>query len=216
MIKLMIAPAGTGKSYWLNSQNTNVTVDCTNKPHRAVLTAIADAMSIRYASRATIDTLVALIRSAPPTAIGVDNIDRTSGKLQYSLLAMTQHKIYATATEKRRVKILLDRQAAILITPPPVKLSEIVKMHYPSLTEKEIARIAATTATPAAALHVAAAVVAGERSLPPPPSRSIYPVLIIVAIAGILLIRSTDIPAWQVALISGIAYYLRRLLWRSA
>jgi len=219
MIRLCIAPPGTGKSHWLESQRADVRVDCTHKSHRAVLCAIADSLHLDYPTRASIDDLIARVLGAPPCTIALDDIDRTATRLCYTLLTLAnRHNIIATATatERRRVKPLLDRQAAIIVPLPPAPIADIITNRYPDLSPAQVRRIAALAHTPAAAIHIAASVRAGQ-PLPAPPTTSIYPVLLIVSLAALAIIRyqyqSAVSPA-VIALISGIAYYVRRLLWR--
>ncbi len=217
MIKLLIAAPGNGKTHWLREQPTDAYVDCTTKSHRAALSTIADALHCTYPSRASIDDLIQLILTAPSTTIAFDNIDRTSQKLCYSLLTLsTKHKIFCTATERRRVKPLLDRQAAILIPPPPVKIEKVVAEHYPNLSPQETRRIAALTDNPAAALNIAASVQAGQ-PLPAPPAQSLFPLILIASITAIAFLRyysPFELSPIALALISGIAFYIRRLLWK--
>jgi len=216
MIRLCLAEPGTGKSHWLASQQAEILVACTNKSHRAVLAAIADALHLDYPSRASIDDLITLILSAPSARIALDDIDRTAAKLCYSLLLLAQkHEIYCTATEKRRIRPLLDRQAAIIVPPQPAPIAGIVSSRYPDLSPAQIKRIAALAHTPAAALHIAESVHAGQ-PLPAPPAVSIYPVLLIVSLAALAFIRyysDWDLSPVTLALISAGALYLRRLLW---
>jgi len=217
MIRLCFAPPGTGKSHWLDSQRADVRISCTNKSHRAVLTDIADALHLDYPSRASIDDLITLIMQAPPCTLALDDIDRTAARLCYTLLTLTtRHQILGTATDRKRIKPLLDRQAAIIVPPPPAPIADIVASRYPDLTPAQVRRIAALAHTPAAAIHIAASVRAGQ-PLPEPPTTSIYPVLLIVSLAALAFIRyysAFDFSPAVLALISGVAFYVRRLLWR--
>jgi hypothetical protein len=217
MIRLCLAPPGTGKSHWLESQRADVRVDCTHKSHRAVLCAIADSLHLEYSTRASIDDLITLITQSPPCTLALDDIDRTATRLCYTLLTLAnRHNIIATATERRRVKPLLDRQAAIVVPLPPAPIADIVASRYPTLTPAQVRRIAALAHTPAAALHIAESVHAGQ-PLPAPPAVSIYPVLLIVSLAALAFIRyysAFDFSPAVLALISGVAFYVRRLLWR--
>jgi len=192
-----------------------VTVSCTNKSHRAILTTIADTLHLDYPSRASIDDLITLILHSPPCTIALDDIDRTAARLCYTLLTLTtRHNIISTATERKRVKPLLDRQAAIIVPLPPAPIADIVASRYPDLTPAQVRRITALAHTPAAALHIAESVHAGE-PLPAPPAVSIYPVLLIVSLAAMTFIRHyyAFSPA-VLTLISGVAFYVRRLLWK--
>jgi hypothetical protein len=217
MIRLCLAPPGTGKSHWLESQRADVRISCTNKSHRSVLTDIADALHLDYPSRASIDDLITLIMQAPPCTLALDDIDRTAARLCYTLLTLTtRHQILGTATDRKRIKPLLDRQAAIIVPPPPAPIADIVASRYPDLTPAQVRRIAALAHTPAAALHIAESVHAGQ-PLPAPPAVSIYPVLLIVSLAALAFIRyysAFDFSPAVLALISGVAFYVRRLLWR--
>ena len=215
MIRLCLAPPGTGKSHWLESQRADVRISCTNKSHRSVLTDIADALHLDYPSRASIDDLITLIMQAPPCTLALDDIDRTAARLCYTLLTLTtRHQILGTATDRKRIKPLLDRQAAIIVPPPPAPIADIVASRYPDLSPAQIKRIAALAHTPAAALHIAESVHAGQ-PLPAPPAVSIYPILLIVSLAALTFIRhSVDFSPAVLALISGVAFYVRRLLWR--
>jgi len=196
-----------------------VRVACTNKSHRAVLCAIADALQISYPSRASIDELISLILSAPPCIIALDDIDRTAMRLCYTIITLAaRHTIIATATERRRVKPLLDRQAAIIVPLPPAPIAAIVATHFPDLSPAQIRRIAALAHTPAAALHIAESVRAGQ-PLPDPPTVSVFPILLIGALAALVFIRhysEFDFSPAVLALISGVAFYVRRLLWKRA
>jgi len=217
MIRLCLAPPGSGKSHWLQSQKADIRTGCTNKSHRAILCAIADALHLDYPSRASIDDIIALILHSPPCTLALDDIDRTATRLCYTLLTLAnRHNIIATATERRRVKPLLDRQAAIVVPLPPAPIADIVASRYPDLTPAQVRRIAALAHTPAAALHIAESVHAGQ-PLPAPPAVSIYPVLLIVSLAALAFIRyysAFDFSPAVLALISGVAFYVRRLLWR--
>lgn len=219
MIRLCIAQPGAGKTHWLNAQRAQVLIACTNKSHRSILCAIADSLRIEYASRASIDDLLTLLLSAPATTIALDDIDRTSPKFAYSLLALSsKHEIYCTATEKRRIKPLMDRQAAILVPLPPVPIAEIVASRYPDLPPAQIRRITAIATTPAAALNIAASIKHGA-PLPAPPTTSIFPVLLILTLAGLAFIRYYSDFSFSpavLALLSGIAYFIRRQLWKQA
>jgi len=131
------------------------------------------------------------------------------------LTLTTRHQILGTATDRKRIKPLLDRQAAIIVPPPPAPIADIVASRYPDLSPAQIKRIAALAHTPAAALHIAESVHAGQ-PLPAPPAVSIYPVLLIVSLAALAFIRyysDWDLSPVTLALISAGALYLRRLLW---
>ena len=214
MIRLCLAPPGAGKTHWLENQRADVTVPCTNKSHRAVLTAIADALHLDYPSRASIDDLITLIMQAPPCTLALDDIDRTATRLCYTLLTLaTRHNILATATDRKRIKPLLDRQAAIIVPPPPAPIADIVASRYPDLTPAQVRRIAALAHTPSAALHIAESVHAGQ-PLPQPPSHDWTPLIALAALAIIYLIRyQTDTPTIAAILLAS-GYVVRRWMWR--
>jgi hypothetical protein len=216
MIRLLITPAGAGKTHWLMSHNTAALADCTTLAHRAILLTIAEQLSITPSNRATIDDLVSIICAADTAAIALDNLDRTSPKLLYSLLSLSaRHTIYATATDKRKCATLIDRAAAILIPIPPAPLADIIRAAYPDMPTSTVRRIVSTSSTPAQALHTAQSVLSGQ---PPPqmPATNIIPIVAIIMLAVITYIRrETDTPPVTVALVSGIAYYIRRIFWRS-
>jgi hypothetical protein len=191
-------------------------VDCTNKAHRAALVSICDQIGTPADSRASIDDVLALLLATSPQTIALDNIDRAPRKMMYSLLSLsTVHTIYATATTRKQLAPLLERQGAIIVPVPPLDLGAIVRAHHPTLDPAAVRRIVSTASTPAAALHIAQA---GERGepIPAPPSKPIIPLLAIVMLAGITYLRAdTEAPAVVIALVSGIAYYIRRVLWRN-
>lgn len=214
MIRLLIAPPGNGKSHWLSRQKASARVDCTNKSHRAVLASIADQLGYEYPSRASIDDLIQLILAAPPTIIALDNIDRTSTKLCYSLLTLTRHEIYCTATEKRRIKPLLERQAAILIPPPKPNIAAIVAEHFPDLQPQIRHRIAKMTDNPAAAINIAHAIRNGE-PLPTPPSQDIKPLLFLILLSSLYLLRWHNKNEIIAATLLVAGYLIRRIIWRS-
>lgn len=216
MIHLCLADPGTGKTHWLESQQANITIPCTNKSHHAILAAIADNLQLSYAGRASIDDLLQIILAAQPTKLALDDIDRTATKFCYSLLSLsTRHKIYCTATEKRRIKPLLDRQAAIIEPPPPAPIAAIIAEQYPDLSPKQIRRIATLSSTPAAALNIAESVRRGT-PLPSPPTTNLFPILAITLLTTLTFLRYNDFNLSPVtlALISGIAFYIRRLIWK--
>lgn len=219
MVHLCLGEAGSGKSHWLENQQADILIRCTNKSHRSILANIADALHLSYPSRASIDDLLTLLIAAPPTKLGFDDIDRTAIKFCFSLLTLSQrHEIFATATEKRRIKPLLDRQAAIIEPPPAAPIAEIISARYPDLPPAKIRRIAALAHTPAAALNIAESVKRGAQ-LPQPPTQSLFPILLIISLAALAFIRyysDFDFSPVTLALISGIAFYIRRLLWKKA
>ena len=213
VIHLCLALPGTGKSHWLQSQNADI-IGCTNKSHRAILCAIADAMGITYQSRASIDDLIALIMQAPPCTIALDDIDRTSPRISYTLLTLTtRHTILATATDRKRIKPLLDRQAAIIVPPPRADIRAILASRYPDLSPAAIRRISSVATTPAAAIHIAESVRAGQ-PLPQAPSHDWTPLIALAALAIIYLLRyQTDTPT-TAAILLAVGYVVRRWMWR--
>lgn len=213
----MIGQAGCGKSYWLMSQRADIRADCTNAPHRAILCTIADALSIAYPSRATVDMLTLAICDAPPSAVALDNIDRCGTKLQYSLLVIaTRHEIIATATLPRRVSILTERTAATIIPPPRVSLSDVAIANAPTLTAAQVRRVSLIATTPAHAATLAHAIANGA-DIPTPPTHNNSWIMLIIAIAVIAYIRYTDpnLSPVTIAMLTAGGYILRRLLWRS-
>ena len=214
MIQLLLAGPGNGKSHWLQSRRAAITIPCTNKSHRAILTAIADALQITYQSRASIDDLTTLIMQAPPCTIALDDIDRTSPRIAYTLLTLTaRHTILATATDRRRIRPLLDRQAAIVEQPPRADIPAILRARYPDLTPAQVRRIASIATTPSAAIHIADSVRAGQ-PLPAPPAHDWTPIIALAALAIIYLIRiQADMPLIS-AILLATGYIVRRWMWR--
>jgi len=214
MIRLLIAGPGSGKSHWLTSQRADVHISCTNKSHRAVLAAVADALRLTYPNRASIDDIISLILHAPPCTLALDDIDRTSPKLCYTLLTLTtHHSIIATATDRRRIRPLLDRQAAIIVPLPPAPIADIVATRYPDLSPAQLRRIQQIASTPAAALHIAESVRQGQ-PLPEPPSHDWTPLIALIALSLIYLIRyHADQPLLLATLLSA-GYVVRRWMWR--
>lgn len=220
LIHLLLTPPGMGKTHWLSSHN--IVVDCTNTPHRATLTTLCDSEKIDYENRATIDDLLRLLLAAPPSTFAFDNIDRTSPKLLFSLLALSQtHSLYVTATNKKRVQVLIDRQSAILVPVPRVTSSQIkniVKELYPELSLIQVEKITSIATTPASAVNLANAIASGEmKNLPIPPSKSILPVLAIVIIAAMIFMRyNYEFNPATLSLITALGFYLRRMLWKTS
>jgi len=213
MIKLLITGPGNGKSHWLQSQHADILVECTHKSHRAILCAIADSMGITYQSRASIDDLIALILQAPPCKIGLDDIDRTSQRLAYSLLSLsTRHTILATATDRKRIRPLLDRQAAIIDQPPHADIRAILQERYPDLSTAQIRRIASIATTPAAAIHIAESMRNGQ-PIPQAPSHDWTPLIALTALATVYLIWYQSDPAIA-AILLAVGYAIRRWMWR--
>lgn len=213
MIHLCLSRAGTGKTYWLEQQRANILIDCTHKSHRSILAAIATAATLDFPARASIDDLVQLITAAPITTIALDNIDRTSPKLCYSLLTIAEkHTIYATATDRKRILVLLERNAAILLQPPAANIRAILAAHYPNLTSETVRHIASIAKTPAAALNLARAASAGTQPAPAP--TSIMPLIAIATLSIItLIIRQHLNDAALAAAAIAAASLIRRKLW---
>lgn len=110
---------------------------------------------------------------------------------------------------------ILDRGIATILPPLSPNIQAIVAEHYPDLSPTIRRRIAATAATPAAALQMAAAIRAGA---PPPtqPTKSIAPIAIIITLAvTYLLRREADLSPIWIAVIAAGGYALRRFFWRS-
>jgi len=214
VIHLCLAPPGTGKSHWLENQRADVRITCTNKSHRAALTAIADTLHLDYPSRASIDDLITLILHSPPCTIALDDIDRTSPKIAYTIMQLAaRHTILATATDRRRIRPLLDRQAAIIETPPRADIRAILQDRYPDLSPAAIRRITSIATTPAAALHIAESVRAGQ-PLPQAPSHDWTPLIALLTLSLIYLLRTqARNPAIAAALLA-TGYIVRRWMWR--
>lgn len=217
MIKLCLAGPGEGKTHWLRSQRAQILIPCTNKSHRSILAAVADNLNLAYPSRASIDELLSLILAAPSTSLAFDDIDRTAIKFCFSLLTLsTRHEIYCTATEKRRIKPLLDRQAAIIEPPPPAPIVEIVASRYPDLPPDKIRQIAALAQSPAAALNIAESIRHGA-PLPTPPTQSLFPIVIILSLAALAFIRyysNLELNPILLSALTGIAFLIRRIGWK--
>lgn len=211
---LCLGKAGTGKTHWLQLQNAAVVVDCTNKSHRAVLCALADALGLEYPTRASIDDLLTLLTTQPPTTIALDNIDRAPIKACYSVLALARaHTVFATATDRKRIRPILDRHAARLVSPPPCNLSQLLADRYPDLPPATRLAIAATAPSPAAAIAAADAARSGTPAPTPQPT-SLLPLAVALAVGLVYLFRwHADNPLTYVAL-SAAAILVRRLLWR--
>jgi hypothetical protein len=218
MIKLMIGAPGSGKSHWLQQQHTDITIECTHKSHRSILFAVANIVNPDriHMRRMAIDELIEIILQAPwRLTIGLDDIDRTSPRLLYSLITLSNagHNVLATATDQKRVKPLLDRQAAIIMHPPQADIRAILQARYPDLDKPAINRIASLTTTPAAAINTAECMRAGQ-PLPQPPARDWSPLITLVALTAIYFLRHIlQDPAITASLIAA-SYIARRFLWR--
>lgn len=211
MIYLAIAPAGWGKSHWLHTHGGAAVIDCTHASHKNILQSIAHDDTL---SRASIAEIIAALTALPPTTIHLDNVDRTSPKIMYSLLTLSNrgHIIYATATERKKCAVIIERQAAIIIEIPRPPLRTLIPADIPPRTAAKITQLATT---PAAIINLSNAARAGE-SLPPPPAKNIFPLVVIVLLAALALWRqSTHVTPAVIALIGGTAYWLRRQLWKA-
>jgi hypothetical protein len=171
-------------------------------------------MGITYQSRASIDDLIALILQQAPTTIALDDVDRTSPRIAYTILSLaSRHTIIATATDRRRIRPLLDRQAAIIEQLPPANIRAILQERYPDLSPAQIRRIASIATTPAAALHIAESVRNGQ-PLPQAPSHDWTPIIALTTLAIIYLLRyQTDTPTIAAILLAA-GYVVRRWMWR--
>lgn len=221
MIHMLIAKAGHGKTHWLSCHKT--VVDCTTTSHRAALVLLCESLDIGIENRATIEDLIRSICALPnKETFAFDNVDRTSPKFLYTLLELSKvHDVYITATEKKKVNILIDRQSAIL-HPTPVlpssKIKEIVAEKYPALTNAQVEKITSLSSSPASAMNLANAIASGEmKNLPIPPSKNILPLLAIVIIAVIAFIRyDADLNPVTMSIITALGLYMRRMLWKAS
>ena len=219
MLRLMLAPPGVGKTHWLNTlrRPDAVVVQCANMSHKAILRSICEQAGIEHSTHDTINDLLVAIVDARPMVILLDNIDRTSKRFQFSLLAIGQvHDVYCTATERRKVDVLTDRGAAILVPPPRYNIRAILAERFPDLDAHQVQRICATATTPAAAVNMAQAIRQGAGDeLPAPPQVSLAPVLIILAMGLIYFVRYESLQnPFIIASIPGVAWYIRRLMWK--
>lgn len=209
-MKLLIANAGAGKSHWLRQQS-GIYIDCTHKPHRAVLCAIADALGIDYPSRASIDDLISHICAAQPTSLLIDNIDRPAPRMCYSIIAIAAvHSVTATATDPRRVAIITDRAAAHIVPPPRVDIAALIP---PDIPHRDAIRIRATAHTPAAAIAAVAAVRRGDPPPTPPPANA-TPIIALIALGIVYLLRYDANSPVIMALLLALGYVIRRFMWR--
>jgi len=134
--------------------------------------------------------------------------------MAYTLLTLTsRHTILATATDRRRIRPLLDRQAAIIVTPPPAPIADIVTSRYPDLTPAQVRRISSVATTPAAALHIAESVRAGQ-PLPQPPSHDWTPLIALAILSLIYLTRTQSKNPAIAAILLAAGYIIRRWMWR--
>jgi len=216
MIRLLIAPAGGGKTWWLMHQAPHDAplLDLTLTTHRQALVALADAVGVEIPRRATIADLVALLATCQAKA-RLDNIDRAGRKVLYSVMALAEAgwEIWATATDRRRVRVLLERQAAVLVPYRSPDLADVIKTAWPEATAADIARIRSLAKTPAAAANLARLAAAGEPLNVPPPARSLYPMLSIGVIIALALWKQAHAEALDYATLTAVTllmYWLRR------
>ena len=189
-------------------------LDLTFLSHRAALVALADAVGAEVPKRATLAALVQALRRHPSTA-RLDNIDRGGRKVLYSLvlLGAAGWEIYATATDRRRIAPLLERQAAILVPYEPPNLADVVRGVWPEATPADIARILSLAKTPAAAANLARLAAAGEPLDAPPPPRSLYPLFTVAVIVLLALWKNAHAATLDYATLTAITltlYWLRR------
>lgn len=217
MLHLCIGKPGGGKSYWLASQ-VGIIIQCTNKSHRAILAASADALGLEYDKRASIDDLLNLLAGAPASAIGFDDIDRASAKFCFSILRLAQHhEIYATATNKskKRIAPILERRAAILYHPDVPDLALVVQKQHPQLHPALCRKIAGMADSPASAVNLAQQIAAGKTPAPTP--TNIAPIVALLAVGAATFILRQHTPRESAILVAGIstlAYVLRYALRR--
>jgi len=216
MIKLMIAPAGGGKTHWLTHEAPSgaVLVDMTLTTHRQALVALAGAVGVEVPPRSTIAGLVALL-AEHPAAARLDNLDRAGKKALFSvmLLSAAGWEIWATATERKRIAPLLDRQAATIMPYTPPDLGEVVLATWPDATPAAVARIRSLAKTPAAAANLARLAAAGEPLNAPPPARNLYPLLSVAVIVLLALWKQQHEQSLDYATLTTVTlvlYWLRR------
>jgi hypothetical protein len=218
---MLIAKPGHGKTHWLSHHKT--IVDCTTTSHRAALVLLCESLNIGIQNRATIEDLIRSICALQTKEVfAFDNVDRTSPKFLYTLLELSKvHDVYITATEKKKVNILIDRQSAILHPTPALpssKIKEIVHEKFPTLTSGQVEKITSLSSSPASAMNLANAIDSGEmKNLPIPPSKNILPLLAIVIIAVIAFIRyEAELNPVTMSIITALGLYMRRVLWKVA
>lgn len=217
MMRLLIAGPGEGKSYWLSQQQAEIFIDCTLLSHWHILEKIALEMNIEIPKRATIADILELIQQAQPAKIAFDNIDRAPAKFIFSILAMAEkHEILATATEKKRIRPILERRAAVIVPAPRPDIRKILSEKFPDLPPEKISRISMTANTPGEAIQIAKAISEGQE-IPQPQPRSLAPILIIVGLSAITFIRyysNVELNPAILAALTGIAFLIRRLGWK--
>lgn len=211
MIRLLIAPAGAGKTHWLTAQHADVYVDCTTPSHRQVLVLIASAIATHPDSRTSIADIVQSITTAPHRTIALDNIDRAAPKLQYSILSIAaRHDVVATATDPHRVTIITDRAAAELVDLPKPDLREVVLTAAPNLSPDQIRQALAHANTPAQATHAARAIRDGKTP-PTPRTVNLMPLIVLALIYALYLLRYEHLTPAITALAAVTLFLARRL-----
>jgi hypothetical protein len=185
------------------------------------LVLLCESLGIGIENHTTIEDLVHSICTLQTKEIfAFDNVDRTSPKFLYTLLELSKvHDVYITATEKKKVNILVDRQSAILHPTPALpssKIKEIVHEKFPALTSGQVDKITSLSSSPASAMNLANAIDSGEmKNLPIPPSKNILPLLAIVIIAVIAFIRyDAELNPVTMSIVTALGLYMRRMLWK--
>lgn len=215
MLHLLLAGPGQGKTYWLRHQAPDTPLlSCGLLSHRSMLMRLAEAQGLDLPKRATIADLVALLREHPGRA-RLDDVDRIGRKALYSIMELSAAgwEFWATATDRRRMRPILERQAAHLVQHEPPDLADVVRSVWPDATPADLARIRSLAKTPAAAANLARMAAAGEPLDAPPPARSLYPLLTIAVIIGLALWKQSHADALDYATLTAITltlYYLRR------
>jgi len=210
-IRLLIAPAGTGKTHWLQKQNQIASmIDCTHPSHRQILINIASQLGLETDTRAQISDIIALIAAAPPAQIALDNIDRAAPRLMFSILEISKkHEIAATATRRDKCAALLDRAAAEIVELPKPNLREIVTAVAPTLTPAQIRTALSHATTPAQATNAARAIAAGKTP-PTPKTINLFPVIVLAFIFILYILRYEHITPVFTALAAVALFLVRR------
>ncbi len=216
MLYLLLAPAGGGKTHWLRGlgDGHGPYLPLGLLTHRSMLLRLAEAVGVEPPRRATIADLVTLLQDHPGRA-RLDDLDRIGRKALYSVLALSSSGwvFYATATDRRRVRPILERQAARLVPYEPPDLATVIRATWPQATAADVARIRSLARTPAAAANLARLAAAGERLDAPPPPRSLYALLTVAVIVGLALWKQQHAATLDYATLTALTltlYYLRR------